>query len=70
MIGAAVPVAVGVYEVVRDEVKARIATRKGWWMSELLQYLNSIGLSPTTIAVIALLWKLDKRLTILEIKTG
>jgi len=37
-------------------------------MSEMLQYLNSIGLSPTTIAVITLLWKLDKRLTILEFK--
>lgn len=39
-------------------------------MSETLIYLNSIGLSPTTIAMIALLWKLEKRLTILEVKAG
>lgn len=37
-------------------------------MADTLIYLNTLGLSPTTMAVIALLWKLDKRMTYLEYK--
>lgn len=39
-------------------------------LADSLQYLNSLGLSPTTMAVIALLWKLDKRMTYLEFRMG
>lgn len=35
-------------------------------MIELLQALTGMGLPPTTIAVLVLLYKQDKRLTILE----
>ncbi|MEZ9583370.1 MULTISPECIES: hypothetical protein [Vibrio] len=33
---------------------------------ELLVSLNSMGLSPTWIALLVVLWKQDKRLTIIE----
>ncbi|WP_283131609.1 hypothetical protein [Enterovibrio norvegicus] len=33
---------------------------------DLFTVLNSMGLSPLVVAVIALLWKQDKRLTIIE----
>lgn len=37
-------------------------------MSETLQYLNSIGVSPTLLILGAILWRLDKRLTVIETK--
>lgn len=39
-------------------------------MADYLMYLNSLGLSPATLAVIALLWRMDKRMTYLEYKVG
>lgn len=35
-------------------------------MAETLQYLNSLGLSPQFIAVVAFMWKMDKRVSYLE----
>ncbi len=35
-------------------------------VTEFLTTLNNMGFSPTLIALIAALWKLDKRLTIIE----
>lgn len=37
-------------------------------MSEFLQYLTSIGLPPSLVVFALILWRIDKRLTILEIK--
>lgn len=37
-------------------------------MTELLQYLTSIGLPPSLVILGAILWKMDKRITILETK--
>lgn len=37
-------------------------------MAESLMYLTSLGLSPTAIAAIAILWRFDKRVTRLEEK--
>lgn len=37
-------------------------------MAESLMYLTSMGLSPTAVAAIAVLWRLDTRITRLEEK--
>ncbi|GHX55220.1 hypothetical protein VCSRO64_3446 [Vibrio cholerae] len=37
-------------------------------MMEALQYLTSIGMPPWVIILGGILWKIDKRLTILEAK--
>jgi len=38
-------------------------------MTEILQYLNSIGLPPSLLVLGGILWKIDKRLTILEVRS-
>ncbi len=37
-------------------------------MTEMFQYLTSIGLPPSLLILGGILWKIDKRLTILEAK--
>lgn len=39
-------------------------------MTEALQFLTSIGLPPSLALFIGILWKVDKRLTILETKAA
>lgn len=37
-------------------------------MTETLIFLNEIGVSPTAVALVGLIWKMDKRMSLVEYK--